>query len=544
MAREGRREDPRAVKINPSITFILLDTAVRPAESLKTLECIQEQVYPHWDVRACLAPGEKDREETLGFHLKRPEAFEIVKLGVGTGVLEPLLVSLRQKCGDYFLFLDPGDTFSADFLRSLVAQIEAQNGPDILYFDVDVRLDDRGQLTPKFRPDWSPELLISNNYLSHALFHRNLLKEAESVFLDGNLKAPCDIIFAAARGARQVGHLAWPLLREAVSGPDPAALRQCVQTYLSCLGLKGVSLDLTQQGHTHARWDIDAKLVSIIIPTRENLLYLKRCLSSLFDRTAYPNYEIILVDHASRGQDVLDYYDVLQNTGRAVKIVPGGESFNFNRFNNLGAQSAAGEYLLFLNNDVEIVDSDWLAELVQWASLPEIGAVGAKLLYPDKTVQHAGIILGLQGHASHIFQGAPADYQGCFGSVNWYRDYLAVTAACMMSRREVFDRLGGFDEKYRLVFSDVEYCLRVIAAGYRVMYNPFAVLIHHEGKSRGKFIPAEDIRLAYHDFKEWVEAGDPYFNRNLSTLSNVPALRFPGEQPPIKRLEKIVRYMA
>jgi GT2 family glycosyltransferase len=287
-------------------------------------------------------------------------------------------------------------------------------------------------------------------------------------------------------------------------------------------------------------WPTTNRLVSIIIPSKDHVEYLQRCLESIWRVTQYPNYEIVIVDNDSLERRTLDYYTCLRQTP-GVTVVECRDAFNYSAYNNRGAHQGRGDILLFLNNDVEVLDPDWLDELERWVERPEVGIVGAKLLYPDGIIQHAGIVLGMEGHASHVFGGLRDGCTGPFGSVNWYRDVLAVTGACMMVRREVFEALGGFDEQYVLVFGDIEICLRAVARGYRVVYTPFARLIHYEGKSRAHYIPATDIRLAYRHMKTWVERGDPYYNPNLSHAVRFPTLRRRGEAP-LERLRKIVEY--
>ena len=215
----------------------------------------------------------------------------------------------------------------------------------------------------------------------------------------------------------------------------------------------------------------------------------------------------MIVDNNSQEADTLAYYAQLQQAPNTV-VLKNQTAFNYSAYNNLGARHAHGDLLLFLNNDVEAIDPCWLDELVQWAERREIGAVGAKLLYPNGTIQHAGIVVGMEGHGSHVFMGQREGYTGPFGSVDWYRDVSAVTGACLMMRREVFEKIGAFNEDYLLVFNDIEICLRVLAHGYRVVYNPFARLIHYEGKSRGRYIPPDDIRLGYEHLKDLVAQGD------------------------------------
>jgi GT2 family glycosyltransferase len=288
-------------------------------------------------------------------------------------------------------------------------------------------------------------------------------------------------------------------------------------------------------------WQSPHLLASVIIPTRDQARYLRPCLNSILRETSFPDYEIILVDSGSREEATRLLYEELCGEPRVRRIEFGGE-FNFSAALNLGAREARGDVLVFLNNDTEVLDPGWLSELVRWACRPEIGVAGAQLRYPDGDIQHAGIILGMEGHASHVFAGRLPVATGPFGSAQWYRNYSAVTGACMAVRRAVFEQTGGFDERFELVFSDVEFCLRVIQAGFRVVYSPFACLIHYEGRTRARHIPPADIRLGRRLFGQIVKEGDPFYNANLSLSIRIPALRRPWEEQPLTRLEKIVSY--
>jgi len=266
---------------------------------------------------------------------------------------------------------------------------------------------------------------------------------------------------------------------------------------------------------------------------------LRRCVTSILERTSYRNFEILVVDTGSTEAATMEYYARLTSHPQ-IRVLDHPGPFNYSRVNNAGARRTDGELLLFLNNDTEALDPDWLEELVRWAERPAIGAVGAKLLYPDRSIQHAGIVLGMYGLMGHIYRYVDETHTDIFGSVDWYRNYLAVTGACMMMRREVFDRVGGFDEAYEVAFSDVEICLRIVRHGYRIVYTPFARLHHHEGATRGRYNPPRDTRRALRQMRALVEAGDPYFNPNLSCESAAPALPHWGDRPRSKLLQRLV----
>ncbi len=442
----------------------------------------------------------------------------------------------------WWLLLGCGDQIHPGFLARSIAAIRQDPQTELLYWDED----QVGEETPDesakpwFKPDWSPELLISANYLKHALVRRELL---ESV-ISAEIPSMDDLVFRLAENARSVRHIARVGVHCGCSlfprqkNPSDDTRLPAVTAHLVRQGLRNAESRLDLRGQVRVIWPADAGLVSIVIPTRDRPIYLKRCLRSIFEKTVYTDYEVVLVDTGSQEAETLEYYQELSSEPR-VRILYDREPFNYERVNNLGAGQARGAFFVFLNNDIEVEAADWLDELVRWGCLPGIGIVGGKLLYPGGTIQHAGIVIGMEGHASHVFSGMPDGATGPFGSTDWYRDVSAVTGACMAMRREVFGQIGGFDERLVIAFGDVEICQRAIRAGYRVLYTPFARLTHHEGKTRANFIPEGDIRVGFELLKDAVRIGDPYYNPNLSHSVRVPTLRRPWEEEPRARLQKI-----
>jgi GT2 family glycosyltransferase len=292
----------------------------------------------------------------------------------------------------------------------------------------------------------------------------------------------------------------------------------------------------TDQGY-RVSWSSQQPKVSIIVPTRDSPAILKGLLSSIFSITGYPDYEVVLVDNHSTNSETLAYYEQIE-LERRVQVIPFNEPFNYSKAINLGAANSQGELLLFLNNDMQVLHADWLSELVQWALLPEIGIVGAKLLHPDQTIQHAGVVIGLQGFMGHLYPNTPDHTYGLMGSTDWYRDFCAVTGACQMMRRKVFEEIGGYDESFKLVFSDIDICLSAIQKGYRVLYDPFVTLIHYEGHSRGYSTPPEDIIRGYEKLRPWLLHDDPYFSPNL-TYTNIPRCKrnLPSDRERLAQVE-------
>jgi GT2 family glycosyltransferase len=452
--------------------------------------------------------------------------------------------------GDFIAILDHDDVLAPNMLFEVASALNADRMVDVVYYDED-KLSEDGthRHSPFFKPDWAPEMLLAANYLTHAVYRRALVQEVGGFDLAFEGAQDWDLAFKVTERTNRVVHIPKVLYHwRQVVGSTAGAFNakayvfenqlRCVQDHLHRSGLKQVETRFEAPGYLRALWPPASKKVSIIIPTRDKVDYLKRTIDSLLRHTDYPAFEIILVDNDSSQPETLKYYEKLRLDSR-VTILDYREKFNFSRANNIGARHAAGEILLFLNNDMEILHADWLEEMVRWAERPEIGVVGAKLLYPDNTIQHAGVIVGMEGHASHVFYGAREKEGGVFGSVDWYRNFTAITGACMMLRREVFESIGGFDEKYILAFSDIELCIRAIDHGYRVMYTPYARLHHYEGRSRGDHIPSNDIRVGIEDFKPLVERGDPYFNPNLSYLERMPTVAPLDEEDRLFRLLRV-----
>jgi GT2 family glycosyltransferase len=451
-------------------------------------------------------------------------------------------IALEAARGDILMSLEAGDALAPEALSSVSALLDRFPQAEIIYTDEDHLGVNGKREAPFFKPDWSPELLLAVPYLDRAYFSRRLLLEAAAMLPKDEL-AWEDLVFACAGRARQILHIPEVLVHTRASPTRSAPADRCrlIEAYLQRAGISEPSVEVVEGGLVRAAWPVKGERVSVIVPTQDRVEYLRRCVESIHKLTAYPAYEIILVDSGSVEPETLEYYASLQGIPN-VRIVSLEGEFNFSRALNLGVRESNGSVLLFLNNDTEAVEGGWLEELVRWAERPEIGAVGGQLHFPDGSIQHAGIVLGMEGHASHIFGGSRPDVSGPFGPARWYRNYSAVTGACIAMRREVFDEIGGFDEGYRLVFSDIEICLRAIRAGYRVVYTPFARLIHHEGKTRQRYIPPEDIARAYEHLKDWVTAGDPYFNPNLSTAVRTPTFRRPGEEGALERLQMIVEF--
>lgn len=490
-----------------------------PEEVQRTLKSILGQSVPGWQCRIAHPWSDGYSDPRI---IPQP-------LG-GSAVFT--LAGLSNVSSKYLVVLEPGDEIVPDFVQ----RIGSADG-DILYFDQAIRREKTEQVFLK--PQWSPELWLNVDVLYSAAFRLEHLRKV----VQSN---PVDGLGEAVRSAQSITHLPVVLIRSPWFPWENAALRnqhkQVVSAYLQDLCGLDCWIAERPNGSLSIHWKPGSRKVSIIIPNRDHYEDLHTCLESLYSITDYPAYEVIIIDDSSQDAQVQELYTAYCARYDNFSVLPGIRPFNFSRACNRGAEFAKGDYLLFLNNDVEIVERHWLTNLTGVLQIPGVGAVGAKLLYPDGSVQHAGIVIGLEGHASHVFMGQKEDRFTPHGFLDWQRNVSAVTGACMMVRRDVYALVNGFDEALTLVFNDVDLCLRIIDAGYRVVFNPDVSLIHYEGRSRGKYIPKEDFLARQAYFLGRIKKGDPYYHPDLSRAWRIPAIRQRWEMDPADRYQQIIQY--
>ncbi|GAB4515836.1 MAG: hypothetical protein OHK0046_19930 [Anaerolineae bacterium] len=426
---------------------------------------------------------------------------------------------------DYVVLVNTGDTLAINALFKTAEAVHNFEQPALLYADCD-RLNAAGErVDPFFKPDFSPEMMLSVNLLGDLLVVRRDLWVGE---MESRWDHAFRLIESVPKGQR-IHHIPHVLYHRRTA---PENGQQAVAAHLLRTGIREAIITEDSYDLLRARWQLEpTRRVSIIIPSRDQPELVERCLSTLFEQTDYPDFQVILVDTGSVDPATYVLYEWFDRDPR-FSLVHYEGVFNFSRACNLGAEVADGDLLLFLNNDTEILHADWLHRMAQWFARPGVGMVGAKLLYPDGRIQHAGVILGLHGLAAHIFALMSEHSQTIYGSESWYRNYVAVTGACMMVSRAVFDQVGGFEEAYQLNYSDVELCIRAVEAGYRVVYTPDARLKHHESATHQKQIPIADTALFNQRLQGYLRRGDPYFNSNLSYRAAVPAFQRDADDTP------------
>lgn len=516
---------------------IVVPTYNTPGRFLRPmLESVIAQTYANWEL--CLADGsdpESSCRKILAEYSEQEPRIRLTYLAKNLGIAGNSNAALELARGDFVAFLDHDDTLAPDALYEIARAVNDVPDADLIYSDEDKISEDGSQrYQPHFKPDWSPEFLRSCNYICHFLaLHRDLLEKI-GPFRDGfDGSQDYDLILRATEQAHQIVHVPrvlyhWRCHATSTAGSSmckPQAYeagRHALQDHLVRMGQSGeVTLGLTfgvyQTSFSHDR----KPLISIIIPNKDNSETLRRCIDSL-RRSRYQECETIVVENNSVKPGTFEYYKqiaAIENT----RVLEWSAPFNYAALNNFAAGQCRGELLLFLNNDVEAINTDWLDRLVEHALRPEIGAVGGKLYYPCGTIQHAGLVLGIRGTAGHSHRNHRGKSYGYCHRLISTQNVSAVTGACLMMRKAVFEQIGGFDEQFSVEFNDVDLCLKVRTEGYHIVWTPHARLWHHECKTRGSRNTVEKRSLYEKErtlFEtKWgkvIRNGDPYYNPNLT----------------------------
>ncbi len=502
------------------------------------IESVINQSYKNWELCIVNAgPDDEKVKEILNEYAEKDKRIRVRELAENEGIGKNTNRAFEMAEGEYVALLDHDDLLAPDALFEVACAIERSH-PDIIYSDEDkVSGENLEHTQPHFKPDFNIDLLRANNYICHLLVIRKTLIDKVGGFREGFDGAQDhDFIFRCSDNADIIVHIPRILYHwrthQASTADNPAS-----KLYAYEAGIRAVRENIERNGEeaevTHTKdygfYKVVYKvrkrsLVSIIIPNKDNKDTLKKCIDSVLTKTTYDNYEIIIVENNSTQQETFDYYKELEKNSR-IRVIKWEKGFNFSAINNYAAKSANGEYLLFLNNDIEVRSSDWIDGMLGNAQRKDVGIVGCRLLYPDNTIQHAGVIIGIGGIAGHAFTNLPAERSGYMHRASTQVDYSAVTAACMMISKKLFEEVGGFEEKLTVAFNDIDLCLRVREKGYLVVYDAYVEMIHYESKTRGSEDSKEKVRRFQDEIEymrtRWIDIlkqGDPYYNPNL-TLS-------------------------
>jgi glycosyltransferase involved in cell wall biosynthesis len=534
----GRRIE--AMQIAPRLSVVMPVYNTAPEILKKAIASVVAQLYPNWEL--CIADDASEKShvrEILNDFQTADTRIRCRFCEVRGNISAASNAALELASGEFVVFMDHDDELTEHALYRVAEEINCKPDTQIIYSDQD-RLDEQGRrVDPYFKTDWNPDLMLSHNLICHlSAFRRQLVQDVGGFRIGFEGGQDYDLALRCIEQITedQIRHIPavlyhWRQVHNSVSANSSTAAisheagAQAIREHLKRQEVVGSVEIITDSGSPHYRVRYalpDPPLVTVIIPTRDRLDLLKRCVEGLLNDTDYPNVEIMIVDNESSEPVTLDYFSSLRQH-ESVRIVEYKGTFNYSSINNFAVNLANGEVICLLNNDTEIMHADWLFEMVSHAVRSEIGAVGAKLLFPDDTIQHAGVLIGYGGGAGHTFTGMPVEAPVHFNRMDVIQDVSCVTAACLVLRKTVFDELGGLDEKeFAVAYNDVDLCLKIVSAGYRIVWTPYAQLYHHESASRGKPTTVHDRERDSREGdalrQRWAKriSSDPNLNPNIS----------------------------
>lgn len=493
------RERARAFKARPLISVIVPVYNTPEVWLRRCIDSVLAQAYEHWQL--CLADDASTAPHVgrvLAEYAARDARISVVTRARNGHISQASNSAIEVARGDYLALLDHDDELAPHALYLMAKALNEQPGLKLVYSDED-KLDEHGvRFDPYFKPDWNPDLFLSHNVVCHLTLYDAALVRGLGGFRRG-LEGSQDYDLALRCVARlrddEIGHVPHVLYHwravagsTALSGSEKAyaedAGRRALEEHLAATGESGAQVSAVTGGYRVRHPLPGTPLVSIIIPTRDRIDLLKRCIDSILERTRYRHFEILVVDNQSRDPATLAYFEELR-AREDVRVLPYDAPFNYSRINNFAAAQARGEVLALVNNDIEVIDGGWLEEMASHAMRPGNGAVGAMLYYPDDRIQHAGVIIGLGGVAGHAYTAMPKGFPGQHHRAQLTQNLTAVTAACLLVRKDVFEEVGGLDESLEVAFNDIDFCLRIAEHGYRNVWTPWAELYHYESASRG-----------------------------------------------------------
>lgn len=540
----AEREKEETTVFPKDVTFSILVPLYNTPERFlrEMIESVTAQTYGKWEL--CLADGSDDAHDFVGRicqeYRQKDSRIKYQKLAKNEGISGNTNECYKMATGNYIALFDHDDLLHPCVLFAYMQAI-CEKDADYIYCDEATFKGNsiNHMITLHFKPDFAPDNLLANNYICHfSVFSRELLESGELFRSQFDGSQDHDMILRLTAKAKHIVHVPrilyyWRSHKGSVASSIDAktyaidAAKGAVADHLTELGYRNFEIESTRAFATifRIKYELTSRpLVSIIIPNKDHVDDLSRCVESIINLSTYDNYEIVIVENNSETAEIRTYYEEISRHPR-VQVVEYKGDFNYSKINNFGVQYAKGEYLLLLNNDTEVITPDWMEELLMYAMRKDVGVVGAKLYYPDKTIQHAGIVIGLGAHrtAGHTHYRIPEANVGYMGRLCYAQDVTAVTGACMMVSKALYEELGGLDESFTVALNDVDFCLRVREKGFLNIFTPFAELYHYESKSRGSD-KKDERALRYQQESDrfrvkWADAlakGDPYYNPNFS----------------------------
>lgn len=528
------RENLRSPANGPLISVVMPVYDAPGGILAKAVKSVEKQSYRNWEL--CIADDGSTNSETLAVLRKLNDTrIKTVTLPENRNISAATNAAAALASGEYLAFMDNDDELDDDALSEIAGTIAA-TGAECLYTDEDfIRADGHLDL-PHFKPDYNPDMLLSHNYITHLLVvKKDLFHEVGELRSEYDGAQDYDLLLRVVEKANRVEHVSKPLYHWRMSDKSTSLnpnvkpgghgnARRALEDALRRRGIDG-SVEETRLPHYFRlkRKISNSPRVSIIIPFRDKPELLRQCVTTILQRTAYPEFEVLGISNDSTLPQTYDEMEDLSRCDGRIRFVELNEEFNFSRLVNYGVEQSTGDHALLLNNDIEVINPDWIEALLEHSQRGEIAAVGGKLYYPNNTIQHAGIAIGLGGYAGHPHQRFRADAPGYFNRLNVIRNVSAVTGAMMMVERRKYEEIGLFDEKdFGIAYNDVDFCLRAVEAGYLNVFTPYAEAYHRESASRGyedtpeketRFSREKENLLKRHG--EAIRRGDPYYNRNF-----------------------------
>ena len=535
---ELERQRKTKFSLTPKISIVVPLYKTDREYLRQLIESVQAQTYSNWEL--CLSDGSganSPLEQVLKEYQEKDSRIRVISSEKPLQISQNTNAAMGISTGDFVAFADHDDVLTANALFEYVKAYNENPKLEVFYSDEDkMTMDGNKFFQPHFKPDFNLDLLCSVNYICHLFMAKKSLIEKVGMLrpeYDG--AQDYDFIFRCVEATDQICHVPKILYHwrshEQSTSENPESKRyafdagqRAVQAHYDRIGVKAEVLQGEYLGLYRTKFirDYDP-LISIIIPNKDHIEDLRRCMNSIEEKSTYQNYEYIIVENNSTQKETFEYYQKLEKENPKAHVLYWDGPFNYSAINNFGAKEAKGEYLLLLNNDTEIINPDCLEELLGYCMRDDVGIVGARLYYEDDTIQHAGVVLGFGGIAGHCFVQQPSTSTGYCHRIICAQDYSAVTAACMMVKKEIFDAVGGLSEDLQVAFNDIDFCIKVRDYGKLVVYNPYAELYHYESKSRGLEDTPEKIARFNKEIatleQHWPDIfrkPDPYYNPNLT----------------------------
>ena len=568
-------------EIQPKISVIVPMYKTKEKFFKDLVNCMINQTYSNWEL--CLADGSPEKNDNLKKYYEKDERIKYKFLNENKGIAGNTNAAIDMATGDYIALLDHDDILSEYALYEVVYNINKFPNAEFLYSDEDKIDENDNRYDAYFKPDFAPDTLRCQNYICHfSIFKKELMQKLNGFKTDYDGAQDYDIFLRMSEivKSENIKHIPKILYHWRVHNESTAKLnsnaknyafeagKKAIEDHLKRIGLKGT----VSEGCIDGIYRIDYEVignpkVSIIIPNKDGKDILKVCIDSILEKTTYKNYEIIVVENNSDTEEIFEYYKEISqnekirvvNYNKNVEIIGNEEKelpqrvgelrkgFNYSAVINFGVRNSDGDYTIQLNNDTELITPNWLEILLGFVQRKDVGAVGVKLYFPDETIQHAGIIVGIGGIAGNRFKSIPKGGHGYFAKESMIENLSAVTAACIITPRSIYEEVGYMDEGLAVAFNDVDFCLKIRKKGYLVVYNPFVEFWHYESKTRGQENTPTKIKRFQGEIcrfeQRWgeiLDEGDPYYNINLSLDTEVYHMKnikvnYYGEEKIIKK---------